>query len=82
MLNDTLQRLHELRLAGMASALQEQLTNSACNALGFEERFALLVDREVNHRHDKRLAALLKRAKLKYPQALAQALTGCGCGHG
>ena len=69
LLNDTLQRLRELRLAGMAGALEEQLTNSACAALGFEERFALLVDREANHRHDKRLTALLKRARLKYPQA-------------
>ena len=69
LLNDTLQRLRELRLAGMAAALEEQLTNSACAALGFEERFALLVDREASHRHDKRLTALLKRARLKYPQA-------------
>lgn len=76
LLNDTLQRLNELRLAGMASALQEQQTNSACNALGFEERFALLVDREINHRHDKRLAALLKRAKLKYPQACIEDVRG------
>lgn len=69
LINDTLQRLTELRLAGMAAALQEQLTNSACAGLGFEERLALLVDRELHHRHDKRLAALLKRARLKYPQA-------------
>lgn len=69
LLNDTLQRLSELRLAGMAAALEEQLTNSACAGLGFEERLALLVDRELNQRHDKRLAALLKRARLKYPQA-------------
>ncbi|MNW04754.1 hypothetical protein D3C71_2008900 [compost metagenome] len=27
------------------------------------------MDRELHHRHDKRLAALLKRARLKYPQA-------------
>lgn len=69
LINDTLHRLTELRLAGMAAALQEQLTNSACAGLGFEERLALLVDRELHHRHDKRLAALLKRARLKYPQA-------------
>lgn len=37
--------------------------------MGFEERFALLVDRDASHRHDKRLTALLKRARLKYPQA-------------
>ena len=69
LLNDTLQRLNELRLPGMAAALEEQLTSSACAGLGFEERLAMLVDREVNHRHDKRMAALLKRARLKYPQA-------------
>ena len=76
LLNDTLQQLRDLRLAGMAAALEEQLTNSACSALGFEERFALLVDRETNHRHDKRLAALLKRARLKYPQACIEDVHG------
>jgi DNA replication protein DnaC len=76
LLNDTLQQLRQLRLAGMAAALEEQLTNSACAALGFEERFALLVDRETNHRHDKRLAALLKRARLKYPQACIEDVQG------
>ena len=69
LLNDTLQQLRDLRLTGMAAALEEQLTHGACAALGFEERLALLVDRETHHRHDKRLAALLKRARLKYPQA-------------
>jgi DNA replication protein DnaC len=76
LVNDTLQRLGELRLAGMARALEEQLTNSACSALGFEERLALLVDRELNHRHDRRLAGLLKRAKLKYPQACIEDVRG------
>jgi DNA replication protein DnaC len=81
LINDTLQRLTELRLAGMAAALQEQLTNSACAGLGFEERLALLVDRELHHRHDKRLAALLKRARLKYPQACIEDVqTGGGRG--
>lgn len=69
MLNDTLARLRELRLAGMVAAIEEQATSSSCSALGFEERLALMVDREMNHRTDKRVAGLLKRAKLKYPQA-------------
>ncbi len=69
MLNNTLARLRELRLAGMVAAIEEQATHSGSSALGFEERLALLVDREVNHRADKRVAGLLKRAKLKYPQA-------------
>lgn len=81
LLNDTLHRLNELRLAGMATALEEQLTNSACASLGFEERLALLVDRELNHRHDKRLAGLLKRARLKYPQACIEDVRA-GAGRG
>jgi DNA replication protein DnaC len=76
LINDSLQRLRALRLMGMADGLEEQLTNSACAALGFEERFALLVDREANHRHDKRLSALLKRARLKYPQACVEDVQG------
>jgi hypothetical protein len=37
--------------------------------MSFEERLALLVDREVHWRNDKRQARLLKLARLKYPQA-------------
>jgi hypothetical protein len=73
MLNDTLTRLRELRLAGMAAAIEEQATNSASSALGFEERLALVVDREVHHRNDKRVAGLLKRARLKDPGAASSA---------
>ncbi len=39
----------------------------ACVAFG--ERIALLVDREVNWRNDKRQTRLLKDARLKYSQA-------------
>lgn len=81
MIDDTVQRLSELRLAGMAAGLQEQLTNSACAGLGFEQRLALLVDREMHRRHDKRLAALLKRARLKYPQACIEDVQA-GAGRG
>jgi DNA replication protein DnaC len=69
MMNNTLTQLRELKLAGMASAVEEQLCSAASTALSFEERLALMVDREVHHRDDKRRAALLKKAGLKYPQA-------------
>ena len=36
---------------------------------GFEERLALLVDREVHARNDRKLVRLLKNAHLKYGQA-------------
>lgn len=69
MMNNTLAQLRDLKLAGMASAVEEQLSSSASTGLSFEERLALMVDREVHHRDDKRRAALMKRAGLKYPQA-------------
>jgi len=49
----------------MATALAEQLTQSAAASLGFEERFGLLLDREVVHRDNRRLARLLQVAALK-----------------
>ena len=69
MMNTTLEQLRDLKLAGMATSLQEQLTQPGMTAMSFEERFSLLVDREVHWRSDKRRARLLKEANLKFPQA-------------
>lgn len=69
MMNTTIEQLRTLRLAGMASGLQEQLTQPGLTGISFEERFALLVDREVHWRNDKRQTRLLKDARLKYSQA-------------
>ena len=52
MMNNTLAQLRDLKLAGMASAVEEQLSSAASTGLSFEERLALMVDREVpHHRH-------------------------------
>jgi hypothetical protein len=69
MINTTLNQLRGLRLETMAQALEQQLTRSGISAMSFEERLALLVDRKVHGRQDRRCARLLKTAKLKYPQA-------------
>ena len=69
MMNTTLNQLRSLRLETMAQALELQLQTSGITAMSFEERLALLVDREVHGRQDRRCARLLKLAKLKYPQA-------------
>jgi hypothetical protein len=42
-----LQQLHELRLHGMAAALEQQLTTLASNELNFEERLGLLIQHEL-----------------------------------
>ena len=54
MMNTTLEQLRGLKLNGMAAGLQEQLTQAGMTAMSFEERLALLVDREVYFRNDKR----------------------------
>ena len=66
MLNEqTLTQLRTLRLDGMVAALADHASNSAASELRFEERLALLVQREIDWRDDKRLTRLLKAARLK-----------------
>jgi DNA replication protein DnaC len=74
MMNATLEQLRGLKLAGMANGLQEQLTQAGMTGISFEERLALLVDREVHWRNDKKQMRLLKDAHLKYPQACIEDL--------
>lgn len=61
----TYDRLIALGLTGMARALQEQRGHADAGALTFEERLALLIDREAAERHNKRLANRLKFAGLR-----------------
>ena len=56
----TLTRLRSLKLDGMAHAFEEQLAQPAAHGLAFEERFGLLVDREVAWRDTRRVDRLLK----------------------
>ena len=76
MMHTTLAQLRTLKLDGLASGLEEQLTLPGMAAMSFEERLALLVDREVHSRNDRRLARLLKQARLKYAQASIEDIDG------
>lgn len=70
MLNEhTLSQLRALRLDGMGHALQDAATSAAAASLPFEERFALIVQREIDWRDAKRIERLLKAAKLKVNSA-------------
>lgn len=69
MMHTTLAQLRTLKLDGLATGLEEQLAQPGMAALSFEERVALLVDREIHCRNDKKLLRLLKNAHLKYGQA-------------
>lgn len=61
----TLHHLHALKLTGMREAFEQQLAQPSTHELSFEERFALLVEREVLYRDNRRLSRLLKEAKLR-----------------
>jgi DNA replication protein DnaC len=61
----TREQLLALKLAGMLDAVQQQQSQPETHDLAFEERFALLVDREVLYRENRRLARLLKAARLR-----------------
>jgi len=65
----TLDQLRGLRLDGMVHALADQASSAAAAALAFDQRLALLVQREIDWRDGKRLARLLKAAKLKVGSA-------------
>ncbi|MEO7129118.1 MAG: IS21-like element helper ATPase IstB [Rhodoferax sp.] len=70
MLNEhTLHQLRALRLDGMAAALSDAATQIASSELPFEQRVALLVQREVDWRDSKRLERLMKAARLKVSTA-------------
>jgi DNA replication protein DnaC len=67
LLQQTIDRLHELKLTGMAQALEEQRGQPDLNDLIFEDRLALLLERETTARADRRLTRLLQMAKFRLP---------------
>lgn len=70
LLEQTLTQLRELRLTGMAQALDEQQAVPDVQSLSFEDRLALLVEREATVRQDRRLSRLLGQAKLRLPATI------------
>jgi len=63
--NPTLRQLQTLRLHGMADGYAEQLEQATMEALTFDERFGLLVDREAAERDSRRLTYRLRKARLR-----------------
>lgn len=68
----TTDKLSTLKLHGMLAAWQSQQRQADMAALGFDERFALLVDAEHLHRDNLRLVRNLREAKLKLAHAAVE----------
>jgi len=88
----SLDKLHALKLTGMAAALADQSATPDITDLSFEERLGLLVDREMTERDNRGMSSRLRRAKLRHnailedldyrnsrglDKGLVQSLAGC-----
>ncbi len=67
--SETIRKMNEMKLFGMARSLEDRMRTGAREDLGPEELLALLVDDEYLHRKNNRLVRLLQFAKLRVPQA-------------
>ena len=65
MIQQTLDKLYQMKLNGMVDAVREQLANPAAATLSFEDRFAMLVDRQWDLKESRGLTRRLHVAKLK-----------------
>jgi DNA replication protein DnaC len=65
----TLEQLSTMGLHGMAKAFADLAQNADSDSLTHGEWLALLLERETTHRHDRRLAARLRYARLRHHAA-------------
>ena len=70
LIEQTLDKLNTMKLGAMADACQQQIQTDEAAALGFEERFGLLVDAEWTAREQRKLQRRLRTAKLRHPATL------------
>lgn len=70
MINQTIGKLHEMKLDGMADSIKEQIQNPQALSLSFEDRIALVVDRQWDLKETRGLRRRLQVAKLKQQAAV------------
>ena len=66
LLEQTMEQLRELKLYGVLVALEQQSNTIESHQLSFEERFSLLIDREIMDRGNRRITDLLRKARLRH----------------
>ncbi len=64
------EKMNAMKLFGMRDALAEQIELSSYDSLSFEERVAMLIDREWTDRENRKLERRMKAAKLKIPASM------------
>jgi hypothetical protein len=56
----TLDKLYDMKLTAMAEAFTQQMGKPDLGELSFEDRFAMLVDRQWTFKEDRRMTRLLR----------------------
>jgi DNA replication protein DnaC len=69
LIHPIIEQLKQIKLHGMLAALTEQLQDPNSQALSFEERLGIMIDREVATQDNKKLGSRLRQAKLRHSQA-------------
>lgn len=67
---ETIQKLLAMRLRAMAEVFQEMLAEAPGNEMSFAEKVGIMVDREWTERENRKLARLLRAAKLSMDACL------------
>lgn len=70
--NNTITKLHELKLNSMAQAFKDQIKDNTFSSMTFEERFGLIIDIEWNKRKNSRLLRLIKSAEYTFNNACVE----------
>jgi DNA replication protein DnaC len=65
LINQTREKLEKLKFTGMVKAFDEQLCMPEVKDLTFEQRLAIMIDREIIERENRRLERVLRKAKLR-----------------
>lgn len=73
--NETLRKMRDMRLSGMADAYSEQLADRLTyDQLPFDDRLGMLVDAENDKKMATKLSNLIKGAKLRFPDARSESV--------
>ena len=64
-IENVIEKMRNLKLFGMIEALRSQEGQKDINQLSFSERIGLLLEHEILSKEDRRLASLLRQAKLR-----------------
>jgi DNA replication protein DnaC len=64
LIEETLQKLIEMKMLTMAQAMRELMQSAPSEQMSFEDKLGLLVDREWSERDNRRVARRLKEARL------------------